>query len=125
LIEQILEAEVIHLHDELLGLEIWPPVVDRLDKPNELAFIGGELQMVRRHRTAEEGDWLVALVKNCANARPRCITVDNEGRLKSGNWSIGATISADLRDSNADATADVHWKASFFNSWVSGAAISP
>jgi hypothetical protein len=46
LIKQVLEAEMICVHDEWASLEIRPPVLHDLDQPDQLPLVGGELGVV-------------------------------------------------------------------------------
>jgi hypothetical protein len=63
LVEEVLEAEVISLDDEVSPPQIGPLVPDRLDQADELALVGGEHTMSRRDRPAEESHWVSFLDK--------------------------------------------------------------
>lgn len=52
----------------------------RSDEANELAFIGGELGMLRGHRATEEGDGTLALVKNGVETRSGHVAIHNKRR---------------------------------------------
>ena len=82
LVEDEAQAAMISTDDEAAPPQVRPPVAHRLDKPDELAFIGGELSVTRRDGLAEEGEGPGALVKNGAEIGAQCIALDDEFPVK-------------------------------------------
>jgi hypothetical protein len=62
LVKQVLEGEMICVHDEWESLEIRPPVLHGLDQPDQLLLIGGELSVVGSDGAVVEGQRLDPLV---------------------------------------------------------------
>ena len=54
-------------------------MANRLDKPNQLAFVRGELEMSSREQTTEEGEGTIALMQDHAEARVRHVAIHREG----------------------------------------------
>lgn len=86
LVEQELEAVVVHSHSERASLEVGSPLSHGLHKADELAFISCQSSVLRCQRLAEERQRSFALVGNGADPRARSITFDNDALAKSGNW---------------------------------------
>ena len=69
---------MIHADQKVTPPQVWPPVADGLDKPDQLTFISRELEMTCIEWPAEEGEWSVVLVENRAEPGARRITVHGE-----------------------------------------------
>jgi hypothetical protein len=73
---------MIRSDDEVPPPKVGPPMSDRLYKPDQLPFIGGELEIARREWSAEEGAGTCALVEDCPEPRSGSIAVDREWPVK-------------------------------------------
>jgi hypothetical protein len=78
LVQEVLQAEVVCAHDEFAR----PPMANGLDQANQLALLGGEFGMMRRHDPTEESHGPVILMQDRAHARARCAAVDDEGAVE-------------------------------------------
>jgi len=64
LVEEVLQAAVVHSGGERSCLEVGAPVTDDLDEADELPLISGQLGVLRRHGAAEGGDGPLALMED-------------------------------------------------------------
>jgi hypothetical protein len=55
--------------DGLTWLEVGPSMVNILDEADRLPLVSGKFGMVRSDGSVEEGDWVMALVKDRPHAR--------------------------------------------------------
>ena len=79
MIQHELERIVVCPDGEVSAAEVGTPVANRLDEPNQLGFVCGELEMSSRERTTEEGTGAIALMQDRAEARARRVVVHREG----------------------------------------------
>lgn len=79
LIQEEAEAAMICANHKPTSPKIRAPVSNRLDQPNEFAFVRRERSMAGRNGLAKESHRPRALMQHCAEPRPRCITVDDVG----------------------------------------------
>ena len=69
---------MIRSDDEVLSTKVGPPMSDSLYKPDQLPFVGGELEMARREWSAEEGEGTCALVEDRPEPRLGSVAVNRE-----------------------------------------------
>ena len=82
LVKKKVKAVVICTNQEVAPPQVWAVVLDGLDKPNELVFVGGELKVASSEQTTKVGKGSGALLKNSTKPRPGCVAVDNEDLVK-------------------------------------------
>jgi hypothetical protein len=80
----MLEAEMVSADDEVRRPEVGSLVAHSLDQLDELAFIGSKLGVLWRDLATEERNWPGILVKNGAESRAGCVTIDDEAFNKVG-----------------------------------------
>jgi hypothetical protein len=69
---------MISLDDETATPEVWAPVANGVDKPDELPLIRSEGAVSRCNGPAEERDWMALLNKHSAEPVCRCIALHGE-----------------------------------------------
>jgi hypothetical protein len=84
LIQKKSQAAVVGADDERTKVRV--PVVHGLDEPDELTLIRCQHGVSRGDGTAEECDWLGALVKYGSDPRPRGVTLHNEVAVE--RWKL-------------------------------------
>ena len=95
LVEEVLEAEVVSLDDEVAPPQIGLSVPDRLDQADELALVGCERPMSGRDRPAE-GHWVSFLDKYRAKPGDDASHSTTNSLAKSGMARTGADVTAAL-----------------------------
>ena len=82
LIKQKFETVVVSANQEGAPPQIRAPVAHSLHQADELAFVGGELEVASCKWPAEVGEESRALVEDGSEPRARCIAVDHERRVE-------------------------------------------
>lgn len=79
LVEHKFEGVMVCPHDEVLAPKKRAPVTNRLDESDQLAFIGGELEMACYKWTAEECNRTVSLMKYRLELGAKSVAINQEG----------------------------------------------
>jgi hypothetical protein len=82
LVEHKFEGVMVCPHDEVLAPKKRAPVTNRLDESDQLAFIGGELEMACCKWTVEECNRTVSLMKYRPEPRAKSVAINQEGLVK-------------------------------------------
>lgn len=110
---------------EWLHPQIWPPVTNRLDEPDELAFVGRELGVLGCYSSAEEGDRSASLVQDRAKIGPGGVAIHQEADGEVGQLEGRPVVSAALSASNVVVASGDQANASRLRSAVRGATMAP
>jgi hypothetical protein len=125
LVQQELEAVVVHTHMERPTPKVRSPVAHRLDQPDKLALVCHELVMASGEGAAEEGQRPSPWWRTAPKPMPEASQSTMNGMSKSGIWRTGPVVRARLRAANAVVASSSQEKASHRRRRVSGAAMRP